>query len=228
MAILHGFGMRPSTYRGLVDLLAPRCRVVVPDLFDLRGPWTYRRVLDGFSATLDRLGLDRASLLGHSFGGGIALAFASRAPERVVELAFSDTLAASREWRLAAVSAFLRTWVDHPRQLSDAAWWGFTSGRESDAQAVSCAGIPSHVLWANRDSILSQADGRRFARDIGASFTVARPGGGQVLDHDWMFQEPALFLEHLDALGLVALSPREAAVSSPIRGRGPSRPPAAP
>ena len=45
VALLHGFGLRPATYRGLVDLLAPRCRVVVPDLFDLRGPWTYRRTL---------------------------------------------------------------------------------------------------------------------------------------------------------------------------------------
>jgi pimeloyl-ACP methyl ester carboxylesterase len=240
LVLLHGFGMRPATYRDLVDLLAPRCRVVVPDLFALRGPWTYNRVLDAFTDSLDALGLDRASLLGHSFGGGIALAFASRHTERVVELVFSDTLAASREWRLAtevlshplgllrlatpmATSAFVRTWIDHPRQLADAAWWGFTSKRESQCDTVAAAHIPSHVLWANRDSILSRADGRRFAQDIGATFTVACPPDGQVIDHDWMFQQPELFLAHLETLGLIVMSPPDVggSVSSPIRGRRP-------
>jgi pimeloyl-ACP methyl ester carboxylesterase len=240
LVLLHGFGMRPATYRRLVHLLAPRCRVVVPDLFALRGPWTYSRVLDAFTTSLDSLGLDRASLLGHSFGGGIALAFASRHPERVVELAFSDTLAASREWRLAtevlshpvgllrlatpvATSAFVRTWVDHPRQLVDAAWWGFTSKRESDCDRVVRAHVPSHVLWANRDSILSRADGRRFAQDIGATFTVASPPNGRVIDHDWMFQQPEVFMAHLEALDLVVLSPPSVGrpVNPPIRGRRP-------
>ena len=29
-------------------------------------------------------------------------------------------------------------------QLVDAAWWGFTSGRETDAEAVARARIPAH------------------------------------------------------------------------------------
>jgi len=225
LVLLHGFAMQPATYRGLVDRLATRCRVVVPDLFDVHGTWRYSKILDAFTATLDNLALERVSLLGHSFGGGIELGFASRFPDRVVELVFSDTLAASREWQLAdeairhpshllrlatptASSAFVRSWVDHPLQLIGAAWWGFTSSRGSDAADVAQAGIPSYVLWANRDSILSRSDGEAFARELGAkSFTVASSSDGRPIDHDWMFQEPALFFEHLDELGLQALSP---------------------
>ena len=172
LVLLHGYAMQPATYRGLVDLLAPHCRVVVPDLFDVHGWWQYSKVLDAFTSTLDNLALDRVSLLGHSFGGGIELGFASRFPDRVVELVFSDTLAASREWQLAdeavrhpshlsrlatprATSAFVRSWVDHPLQLIGAAWWGFTSSRGCDAADVAQAAIPAYVLWANRDSILS-------------------------------------------------------------------------
>jgi pimeloyl-ACP methyl ester carboxylesterase len=215
--------MRPATYGGLVDLLAPRCRVVVPDLFDVAGQWHYDKVVAALTTALDQLGLDRVSVLGHSFGGGIGLGFASLYPERVVELVFSDSLASSREWKLAAevlhhpvrllrlatplaMGAFVRTWADHPRQLVDAAWWGFTSGREPDSDTVARARIPAHVLWANRDSILSRSDGRKFAQELDATFTVASAPDGRAMDHDWMFQQPDVFFNQLDELGLKALS----------------------
>ena len=99
----------------------------------------------------------------------------------MVELVFSDTLAVSREWGLAdealrhplrllrlatptAAAAFARSWIEHPRQLVDAALVGFHErpGRRQRGRAPS-AGLPAHVLWANRDSILSRSDGERFA-----------------------------------------------------------------
>ena len=52
-------------------------------------------------STLDRLGLETVTMIGHSFGGGIELGFASAFPGRVEELVFSDTLAVSHEWGLA-------------------------------------------------------------------------------------------------------------------------------
>src|ERR1700735_2653377 len=39
LVLLHGFAMRPATYGRLADLLAARCRVIVPDLFDVTGQW---------------------------------------------------------------------------------------------------------------------------------------------------------------------------------------------
>lgn len=223
VVVLHGFAMRPATYDGLVQLLAERCRVYVPDLFAVRGRWTFPKVLEAFMATVDGLSLDRFSLIGHSFGGGIGLGFASRFPDQLVEIVFSDSLAASREWSLAAevlhhpirllrlatpkaATSFARTCVDHPRQLVDAAWWGFTSGRESDSEEVARAGLPAHVLWANRDSILSRSDGIRFAEELNATFTVASTPDHRGLDHDWMFQQPDVFFDHLKALKIRALS----------------------
>jgi pimeloyl-ACP methyl ester carboxylesterase len=224
IVVLHGFALRPATYRPLAELLAQRARVLVPDLFAVRGPWRYGRVLDAFTATLDHLGLDRVTMIGHSFGGGIELGFASHHPERVTELVFSDTLAVSQEWGLAdeaarhplgllrlatapAVAGFATSWLTHPRQLVDAAWWGFRSRRDADVARVAAAGIPAHVLWANRDSILTRSDGREFAERLRATFTVAAPDSGGPIDHDWMFQQPELFVADLDRLGLRALAP---------------------
>jgi pimeloyl-ACP methyl ester carboxylesterase len=223
VVVLHGYAMLPETYRRLAELLATRCRVIIPDLFSLRGRWSYDRVFDCFTHTLDHLGLDHFSMIGHSFGGAIELGFASAFPDRVVELVFSDTLAVSREWGLAkealrhperlmrlatpaATSAFVRNWITHPRQLVDAAMWAFTSGRDGEATEVKMDGIPAYVMWANRDSVLSRSDGWRFAGELGAPFIVATAPDGRTVDHDWMFQQPELFFEHLIGLGLEALS----------------------
>ena len=93
--------------------------------------------------------------------------------------------------------------MTHPRQLVDAAWWGFTSGRFGDIYLIAEAGLPTHVLWANRDSLFSRADGEEFARELHASFTVVGAPGH--VDHDWTYRHPQLFVDHLDRLDLSVL-----------------------
>ena len=222
IVLLHGYGMRPWVYRATAELLARQARVLVPNLFDGPGRWRPERVVNALAAALDDLDIEKATLVGHSFGGGIELGFAATRPERVTELVFSDTLAVSEEWGLAdeavrhpirlmrlvtaqAALAFAESWMAHPGQMVAGAWWGFRSRRSEDIEAVARAGIRAHVLWANRDSILNRADGREFAERLGATFTVATRSDGPV-DHDWVFQSPDLFVAHLQALGLAALS----------------------
>jgi pimeloyl-ACP methyl ester carboxylesterase len=217
--LLHGFAMTPGTYRNTAELLARVGRVVVPDLFAFKGPWRYDRVLQALGETVDSLGLEQMTIIGHSFGGGLELGFAAAHPEKVSELVFSDTLAVSEEWGLAdealrhplrllelatpaAVSAFTRSCLLHPRQVAEAGWWGFTSGRGDDIGEIAWDRIPAHVVWANRDSVLTRSDGQQFAKLLGATFTVADSPDGHPIDHDWMFQEPRLFVSHLQRLGL--------------------------
>jgi pimeloyl-ACP methyl ester carboxylesterase len=221
--LLHGFGMHPSTYLPMAQLLADRARVVIPPIFALPGRWSAEHALDCIEATLDHLDIDRVSLLGHSFGGGLELDLACRAPDRVVECVFSDTLGMHHELSLAleavhpigivrmasvaAVRAIIGSFATHPVQLATAAWWGFTSSRAQAIETIVSEGIPCHVLWANRDSILSRDDGRDFAAALHADFTmVDAPEGYGPVDHDWMFDDPELFAEHLGAIGLQALA----------------------
>ena len=224
LVLLHGYAMQPETYLPLARLLADRARVVIPAIFALPERWSFDHALECLELTVDDQGIDRMSLLGHSFGGGLELAFAARHPQRVVECVFSDTLADRREFRLAqealrnpprllgmasapAAEAFFKSLVTHPVQLVRAAWWGFTSDRSEDIETIVAERIPCHVLWAERDSILLRSDGQAFARDLHATFTVAkRPPGYGRIDHDWMFDDPELFVAHLEELGLQVLS----------------------
>jgi pimeloyl-ACP methyl ester carboxylesterase len=216
--------MQPEIYVPMARLLADRVRVVIPDIQALPDRWNAERAIDCLELTIDDLGVDRVSLLGHSFGGGLELGLAARRPEQVMECVFSDTLGVSTKFSLArealshpladlrlatpaAASAFARSCVAHPVQVVASGLWAFSCDREDDIEAIVNARIPCHVLWAEQDTILNRRDGKEFARRLHATFTIAdRPPGYGAIDHDWMFDDPELFVDHLDKLGLRVLS----------------------
>jgi pimeloyl-ACP methyl ester carboxylesterase len=220
--MLPGFAMTPGLYRRTAERLAQRCRVIVVDIYRVRGPWRRDDIVDRLATTIEELGCVHVTFIGHSFAGGIELAFATRFPEHVRELVFADTLATSREIGLAdealrhpvrflwmatpaAALSFGSTFAAHPRQMTEAAWFGFRSGRARDCGRVAELGIRAHVLWANRDSILTRADGREFAHELDASFTVVRTRDGKPVDHDWVYRHPYLFASHVEQLDLIAM-----------------------
>jgi pimeloyl-ACP methyl ester carboxylesterase len=226
--LMQGFGLQPRTYLDVALLLAARCRVIVPPLFaERRGSWSPERVLERVLAELSTRGIGRVTIIGHSFGGALELELAVRRPDLVRELVFVDTLAMSREWTLAAEAVrplgllwmatpraaidFGRSVASHPLCLARAGWWGFRSDRRQQVAVVREAGIPAHVLWADRDSLLTREDGRAFATDLGADFRIVhgRDGPGRrspPVDHDWMYRHPGLLVDELDRLGLEALA----------------------
>src|SRR5438445_9275379 len=146
LVLLHGYAMQPRTYLPLARLLAARARVVIPAIFALPKRWSYENAIACLELTLDDLGLDRISLLGHSFGGGLELGLAARRPDRVVECVFADTLGVREQFGLAgealhnpfgilgmatppATTAFFQSLVAHPVQLVAAGFSGFPSHR---------------------------------------------------------------------------------------------------
>jgi pimeloyl-ACP methyl ester carboxylesterase len=216
--------MQPDIYVPMARLLADRVRVVIPDIQALPERWNVEHAIDCLELTIDDLGVERVSLLGHSFGGGLELGLAARRPEQVMECVFSDTLGVSTKLSLArealshpladlrlatpaAASAFVRSCVAHPMQVVASGMWAFSCDREDDIEAIVNTRVPCHVLWAEQDTILSRRDGKEFARRLHAAFTIAdRPPGYPPIDHDWMFDDPEVFVDHLDKLGLRVLS----------------------
>jgi pimeloyl-ACP methyl ester carboxylesterase len=91
--LIHGFGASLQTWDAWVPALATRHRVITFDLPgsglsapDPKGDYSDTRSIELLLALMDRLGLQRASLIGHSIGGRIAWTFAARHPERVDKL----------------------------------------------------------------------------------------------------------------------------------------------
>ena len=93
---LHGLASSGHWYRRLAPLLAPSHRVVAPDQ---RGHGATTQAPSGYDwqslaedavGLLDLLGIDRAAVLGHSWGGHVASNLAARFPDRVSRLVLID------------------------------------------------------------------------------------------------------------------------------------------
>jgi pimeloyl-ACP methyl ester carboxylesterase len=101
VVLLHGFGASTYCWRNVLPTLARFYRVIAPDLYGFgaterpRDFQSYTR--DGQAALvlalLDNLGIERAHLVGHSYGGAISLWLADRHPERLRSLVLVDSAA---------------------------------------------------------------------------------------------------------------------------------------
>ncbi len=187
---IHGLLGSHRSWRHLVDKLDLDYRVLAPDLFGhgASAKPTGDYSLGAHAATLrdllDHVGVDRATLVGHSLGGGIALQFCYLFPERVERLALVSSGGLGRdvspllrsatlpgaEWVLPliasnwvhasveAVGRVLRTAGWRPSPMLAEGWHGFSSLREADT----------------RRAFLSTARG------------VLGPGGQTVIAHDYL------------------------------------------
>lgn len=91
--LLHGFGSSLQTWDDWSTALDHDFRVVRYDQpgfgltgADPSGDYSDTRAIDILAGLMDRLGLQRATIVGHSMGGRIAWTFASTHPERVEKL----------------------------------------------------------------------------------------------------------------------------------------------
>jgi pimeloyl-ACP methyl ester carboxylesterase len=101
LVLLHGYMMSHWYFHAVLPRLADTYDVVAIDLpgfgeSDRPSPDHYPYDLGSFAATagqvLATLGIARASVVGHSMGGGVALTLAARHPERVERLVLVDAL----------------------------------------------------------------------------------------------------------------------------------------
>jgi pimeloyl-ACP methyl ester carboxylesterase/predicted amino acid-binding ACT domain protein len=101
VVFLHGWGLGPRAYqRALHELVRRGCSVYAPALPGFGGTAhlpSRRRTIDGYAswvdAFLDAVGLDVPALVvGHSFGGGVAIGLAHRAPARVRHLVLINSV----------------------------------------------------------------------------------------------------------------------------------------
>lgn len=136
VVLLHGFGASTYTWRRVIPALARSYRVLAADLYGFGAterPRDFASYTRGGQAglvlaLLDRLGIERAHLVGHSYGGAISLWLADRHPERLRSLVLVDSAAPTypndRRSRIARVKPlawlFLRGFALTPRWIQKA------------------------------------------------------------------------------------------------------------
>jgi pimeloyl-ACP methyl ester carboxylesterase len=99
VVLMHGFASTSQMWRGQIDALTPRYRLITLDMRghgDTDSPqaqeeYSEAKVVGDLSALLGRLGIEQAVIGGHSLGGYMALAFNLAHPEMVRAMMLIDT-----------------------------------------------------------------------------------------------------------------------------------------
>jgi pimeloyl-ACP methyl ester carboxylesterase len=129
VVLIHGVAGRAAQWDQTVQLLAEGHTVVAPDLLGHgdsakpRGDYSLGAHASGIRDLLVALNVERASVVGHSLGGGIAMQFAYQFPERCERLVLvsSGGLGAEVHPLLRAAtlpgSEFVLPLLAHPRVL---------------------------------------------------------------------------------------------------------------
>ena len=90
--LLHGLGCDHTTWAPVMESLARTHTVIAPDLLGHgssdkpRADYSVGGYANGMRDLLTVLGIDTATVVGHSFGGGVAMQFAYQYPERTERL----------------------------------------------------------------------------------------------------------------------------------------------
>jgi pimeloyl-ACP methyl ester carboxylesterase len=92
VVLIHGMAGSSVTWEPILDRLAEHCTVIAPDLLGHgesdkpRGDYSLGAHASSIRDLLTALGHDRATIVGQSFGGGVAMQFAYQYPERCERL----------------------------------------------------------------------------------------------------------------------------------------------
>jgi len=98
LVLIHGIASNLGQWQlGILPALVEHFRLT---MYDLRGHgysdmptrgYTPAHMLGDFSGLMDHLGIEQTSIVGHSYGGLVALCYALHHPERVDKLIIADT-----------------------------------------------------------------------------------------------------------------------------------------
>lgn len=168
VVLLHGMAGSSDTWEALIPRLATRHRVIAPDLLGHgrsakpRTDYSLGAFAAGLRDLLDELGISRATIVGHSLGGGIAMQFLYQHPEycRRLVLLSSGGLGSDVGWILRLLAApgaevvlpviapkAVLTVGNRIRAWLSAAGWGSAQGEQAWQAYSSLADPPTRSAF---------------------------------------------------------------------------------
>jgi pimeloyl-ACP methyl ester carboxylesterase len=190
LLLLHGIAGSSRTWRDVIPRLTDRFTVVAPDLMGHGqsqkpvGDYSLGAFASGIRDLLEVLDIDRASVVGQSFGGGVAMQLAYQHPEQCERLVLVDSGGLGREvnWMLRLMtfpgSEYVMP-VIFPGFVRD---WGDSLFRTINSSGVRLGRIAE--MWSAYASLAEAENRQAFARTIRS---VIDPGGQTVSAMDRLY-----------------------------------------
>lgn len=220
--LLHGWGLSGGVYRAALREIAHRGhRGIAPSVSSLDVPWTLEGVAERVAEIMAGLDAAPAAVVGHSFGGLVAVRLAVDHPDfvRAIIAANSPLISPGnrglgrlaipgRHYRVAAhrgsAMALARTLGRRGglSSLAGAARFLLAGDMTGELEILRDSGLPAAVLWSERDTLLPRRVGEQAAAMLGCEMEIVTrddPGwkDRRPPDHDWPIRAPALFSERV-------------------------------
>ena len=188
LLLLHGIANSSQTWEHVAPRLSERFTLVAPDLLGHgesatpRGDYSLGAHATGVRDLLTALGVDYATVVGHSLGGGIAMQFAYQFPERCERLVLVSSGGLGREVHLLLRAAALpgADWVLPLLTSSPVVGAGRHLGGLLRLARLAPGGDAA-VLAQGFASLDSTGSRQAFLHTVRA---VIEPGGQRVSAHD--------------------------------------------
>jgi pimeloyl-ACP methyl ester carboxylesterase len=104
--ILHGWNGSSDSWRKIIEILEIKYKVICPDFPGFgktetpKIPWSLNDFVEWLKEFTEKLNLKEFFLLGHSFGGRVAIKFSIFYPEKVKKLILLNSAGIKPEWGL--------------------------------------------------------------------------------------------------------------------------------
>jgi len=104
--ILHGWNGSSDSWRKIIEILEIKYKVICPDFPGFgkteipKIPWSLNDFVEWLKEFTEKLNLEEFFLLGHSFGGRVAIKFSISYPEKVKKLILVSSAGIRQEWGL--------------------------------------------------------------------------------------------------------------------------------
>jgi pimeloyl-ACP methyl ester carboxylesterase len=199
------------SYRPIIRELANSFHVLCPEFpgighgQTIEQPWSFEEYADFLVSFLDSMNLDRASIIGHSNSGPLAIIFAAEHPQRVSQLILADSIGADQLFSLPrvfvgrAIDAALEFTLSiagfhhilynlfaHPRNFFNQVGLSAETDIIAPARRVTS---PTLIAWGARDNTMPLRCGVLLHQTIAGSDVKISPTGS----HDWLITNPVEF-----------------------------------
>lgn len=221
LVLLHGWGLSGRVYgSALRALAAAGYRAVAPSAAVVDPPWSLARAAAHVAETIGVVDAHPAPLVGHSFGGSVAVQIATDSPDLATAIVLVGSLMVSPGRRrlaravvpgpqyriaghLSTAASMMGTILARggASSLAASARWVMNADMSAQLAALRERGTPAAVLWAVRDTLLPAAAGRQAARLLGVRLDVVKASNGwpdrRPPDHDWPLRGPTFFAKRI-------------------------------
>jgi pimeloyl-ACP methyl ester carboxylesterase len=190
LLLLHGLAGSSRTWIPAMELLQSEFTMLAPDFLGHGksakplGDYSLGKHASSMRDFLHLLGFDRATVVGQSFGGGVALQFAYQYPERCERLVLVDAggLGGEVNWILRLVTLPAAEYVMPVLFPAFVRGWGDSVSRLLGTLGLRNAGAAE--IWRSYRSLTEPETRRAFVRTMRA---VIDPGGQSVSAIDRLY-----------------------------------------